>query len=81
MRGCISGVFRRVDKTAPEAVSVQGIGMAEADDLVKAVRQRMAPFSFQRRARVPHVFLCRSLPRIPPCGAEKIRLFLKESKV
>ena len=37
MRGCISGVFRRVDNAAPEAVGVQGVGVAAVDDLVKVV--------------------------------------------
>ena len=46
MRGCISGVFRRVDNAAPEAVGVQGVAMATANDLVKAVRHEDGSFLF-----------------------------------
>ena len=53
MRGCISGVFRRVDNAAPEAVGVQGVGMATANDLVKAVRHEDGSFLFSAAGPYP----------------------------
>ena len=53
MRGCISGVFRRVDNAAPEAVGVQGVGMAAANDLVKAVRHEDGSFLFSAAGPCP----------------------------
>ena len=53
MRGCISGVFRRVDNAAPEAVGVQGVGMATANDLVKAVRHEDGSFLFSAAGPCP----------------------------
>ena len=53
MRGCISGVFRRVDNAAPEAIGVQGVGMAAANDLVKAVRHEDGSFLFSAAGPCP----------------------------
>ena len=53
MRGCISGVFRRVDNAAPEAVGVQGVAMATANDLVKAVRHEDGSFLFSAAGPCP----------------------------
>ena len=53
MRGCISGVFRRVDNAAPKAVGVQGVGMAAANDLVKAVRHEDGSFLFSAAGPCP----------------------------
>ena len=53
MRRCIYGVFRRVDKAAAEAVGVQGVGMAVADDLVKAVRHEDGSFLFSAAGPCP----------------------------
>ena len=53
MRGCISGVFRRVDKAAPKAVGVPGVGMAAVDDLVKAVCHEDGSFLFSAAGPCP----------------------------
>jgi hypothetical protein len=53
MRGCIFGVFRRVDNAAPEAVVVQGVGMVAANDLVKAVRHEDGSFLFSAAGPCP----------------------------
>ena len=53
MRGGISGVFRRVDKAAPKAVGVPGVGMAAVDDLVKAVRHEDGSFLFSAAGPCP----------------------------
>ena len=53
MRGCIFGVFRRVDNAAPKAVGVQGVAMATANDLVKAVRHEDGSFLFSAAGPCP----------------------------
>ena len=81
MRGCISGVFRRVDNAAPEAVGVQGVGMATANDLVKAVRHEDGSFLFSAAGPCPARLSMSQLTANTALRYRKIRLFLKESKI